>query len=250
MMDRRISSGRARVILDTVLRAGRVSVDELTHATGASPATVRRDLAALESRGLLQRSHGQAHSPSSFQDESMRQADEKRRIGLVAASLVQPGQVIAISAGTTSAQVARALPPHRQLTVVTNTLNVALELSRRPDLKVFVPGGFVSPGWFSLNGPNTIETLRSFLFDWVFLSAGGVDPRRGVTDPHGEEAALNRMLVRQARQVVIVADHTKLLATAPHVICSVEETQLIVTDAGAKPSSLRALRKLTRVRTA
>lgn len=156
--------------MQQLLRAGEISVASLAKRLRVSPATIRRHLSELEQRGLLHRSHGGAvpiqpllYAPfrhtSYFHEQERQKGVEKRRIGLVAAELVSDGEILAIGAGTTATQVARSAFPRKGLTVVTNAVNVAMELSHRDDLKVFVTGGFLSGDWFALVGPAAIHSV-------------------------------------------------------------------------------------------
>jgi len=247
-------SERTARILEEVLSRGRVPVAWLSDSLAASPATIRRDLVALERKGLLRRIHGAAvaaepvldksyHSDSQFQAQMQHMAEEKRRIGVVAAKLVEDGMVIAFGAGTTTTQVARALRPARDVTVVTNSIGISLELARRDDLRIFVSGGYLHGGWFSLTGTHAVEALRGFCIDLLFLSVAGIDARRGFTESHTEEAFINRILLKQARRKVVVADHTKMGLVAHHVLCPLEEIDLLITDRAASRSHLSQWKK-------
>src|SRR5216683_4805702 len=143
---------RFTAILTGLQQTGRVSVETLSEQLGVSVVTVRRDLDALDEKGLLRRTHGGAVSieplfyepfknDRSFQAQVERFAQEKRRIGRAAANLIERGETIALTPGTTTTEVIRGLPLNQEITVVTNTVNVAMELSKRKDLKIFVTGG-------------------------------------------------------------------------------------------------------------
>jgi DeoR family transcriptional regulator, aga operon transcriptional repressor len=229
-------------------------VEKLAAKLQTSAATIRRDLSELERRGLLKREHGSAvavepvvhdafRPDSSFQDQVRRMADEKRRIGAAAAKLIRAGQTVAFGAGTTTTHVARAMPPVQGVTAVTNTLNIALELSRRNEVKIFVTGGLLNGGWFSLTGPTALNSLREMYFDQVFFSVTGIHPERGLTDSHPEEAAVNRLFLKQARRKILVADHTKFSIVANNFLSPLEDIDLIITDTGASERMLAAYRK-------
>ena len=154
-------SNRTSFILRELRQAGNVSVEVLRDKLEVSLATIRRDLQELEDRGLLRRTHGGAISieplfyeafrhDRSFQDQVGSFAEEKRRIALAAAELITPGDTIALTAGTTTTEVVRSLHTLGGITVVTNTVNVAMELSNRKDVDVFVTGGHLRGDWFSL----------------------------------------------------------------------------------------------------
>nr|WP_262894909.1 hypothetical protein [Hymenobacter guriensis] len=169
---------------------------------------------------------------------------EKRRIGLTAAALIQPGETISLTAGTTTTQVTRSLRPGANVTVVTNTVNVAMELSQRDDVRVFVTGGFLTGGWFSLAGPATAQALSQFFVDKVFIGVNGIDAERGLTSLHPEEAAVIQVMVRQAKRRIVVADHTKLGVVTTSLICPTTEVHQLITDSGATEAQLAPFRQL------
>ncbi|HVX67756.1 MAG TPA: DeoR/GlpR family DNA-binding transcription regulator [Bryobacteraceae bacterium] len=243
---------RAKAILEELLRTGSVTVEGLTGRLGVSVATIRRDLTALEREGRLRRTHGGAISlgpllyepfrdDSTFQEQIERHADEKRRIGLAAAELVGDGETIGLTAGTTATQVARSIRS-RGITLVTNTVNVAMELTQRKDITVFVTGGVLHGGWFSLVGPAAMEAMGQIFLDRLFIGVNGIDAERGLTAAHADEAAINRVMVRQARQKIAVLDHSKLGVVATHRFAGIEELDLLITDTGAEEAALAPYR--------
>ncbi|MGD0226633.1 MAG: DeoR/GlpR family DNA-binding transcription regulator [Terriglobia bacterium] len=240
---------REQWILDHLLRVGSITVEQICNESGVSLATARRDLRNLEQQGRLRRNYGgavpiepllyeQFRHASSYKDQIEKHADEKRRIALAAARLISDGDTIVLTSGTTTNQVARSIPAGREVTVVTSTVNVAMELTNRPGVSVFVTGGFLHGEWFSLVGPAAIQTLSGIFPDKVFIGANGVHPDHGVTAYHPDEAALNKTMVRQSREKIIVADHSKLGIVATHLICPVEEISLIITDTEATPDAI------------
>src|SRR5580704_14856360 len=155
---------RHEYILQRLQETGSVAVDELCTTLGASIATIRRDLEDLETRSLLRRTRGGAvrigplfyepfRNDSSFQDKVSSFAEEKRRIALAAAKLVSTGQTIALTGGTTTTEVVRSLKGLSGISIITNTVNVAMELSNRKDIEVIVTGGHLRGTWFTLVGP-------------------------------------------------------------------------------------------------
>lgn len=242
---------RLERILHQLQETGSVSVDGLSEEFGVSVATVRRDLKKLEKGGMLHRTHGGAtmieplfyepfRSDSSFQEQVARYAQEKRRIGLAAAELVKEGDTIALTPGTTTLEVVRGIRHRRNITVITNTVNVAMELSKRNDLNVFVTGGYLRGEWFSLVGGSTIEALRRVFVDKVFIGANGIDAERGLTVFNAAEAEVNRVMIEQAREKIAVADHSKLGVVANFLLCRTEEVDLLITDSGASEQATAA----------
>lgn len=240
---------RASRILETLLRLGRVAVDDLAGDLGVSTATIRRDLADLERQGLLRRVHGGAvpvepmfYEPfrhlSSFQEQEQMSVVEKRRIGLAAAELVSDGDTLAIGAGTTTTQVARSIRHRRGITVLTNAINVAMELSNREALKVYVTGGYLSGDWFALVGPGAIQSAREMFVDKVFVGVDGIDAERGLTTNYPEQAAIHRAMMEQARTRVVVADHRKIGVTATSLIWPSADVDILITDKEAPDAVL------------
>lgn len=245
---------RANEILHLLLSRGKTSVEELAEVFDTSPASVRRDLAKLEERGLVHRTHGgamlagQTYEPfrfdASFQVREDRFAAEKGRIASAAAAMVGKGETIGITAGTTTTQVARALRLRSGLHIVTNAVNIALEMSTIDGLQTTLTGGCMRwPGAFSLVGPAALETLNLMLLDKLFLSVCGIDPEHGATTIQADEAALFRTMCRRARQVIVVADSSKLQMTSPAVICPVADIDVLVTDDGILDTAMSAFKK-------
>jgi DeoR family transcriptional regulator of aga operon len=219
-------------------------MEEIMARTGASQATIRRDLRALEATSFVRRDHGAvrlAESPSfepflddpGFREQVHHMACEKRRIGAAAAALIQEGETVAISPGTTTNQIARSLRGRKNLTVVTNAVHVAMELSRERDIRVHLAGGYLSGNWFALVGPQALEFAGTLFTDKFFLGANGVHAESGVTDQHTEEAAVNQALARQARQRILVVDHTKIGQVGRCLVCPIRDIGVIMTDTGA-----------------
>ena len=236
---------RAQLILQELLRAEKVSVAFLAKRLNVSAATIRRDLSELEQRGLLRRSHGGAatvqqflYEPfrhtSSYHEQEEQHAAEKRRIGLVAAQLVADGETLAIGAGTTATQVARSVCLHKGITVLTNAVNVAMELSNRDDLKVFVTGGQLSGDWFALVGPSAIQSTTEMFVDKAFIGVDGIHIDHGMTTNYPDQASIHRALMRQARQRIVVADRRKIGAVGTALIWPIENIDILITDKGVK----------------
>lgn len=235
---------RAQLILQQLLRAGTISVASLAKRFKVSPTTIRRDLSELEQRGLLRRSHGGAvpvspllYEPfrhvSYYHEQERQQAAEKRRIGLVAAELVNDGDILGIGAGTTATQVARSVCLHRGITVVTNAVNVAMELSHRDDLKVFVTGGFLSGDWFALVGPTAIQSANEMFVDKVFIGVDGIHVDQGLTTNYPDQATIHRAMMRQARRRIVVADRRKIGEVGTALIWPADDIDILITDRGA-----------------
>ncbi len=235
---------RLAAILTALQQSGSVSVDGLSKEFDVSVVTIRRDLDTLEGQGLLRRKHGGAVSMEplfyepfrndrSFQLQVERFADEKRRIGRAAAALINEGEIIALTPGTTTTEVIRGIPFNHKITVVTSTVNVAMELSKRKDLQVFVTGGHLRGEWFSLVGPTATQSLSNLVIHTLFIGADGIDTNCGVTCFSPDEAQLNSTLVKRAQRKIAVVDHSKFGVMAGWCICPTADLDMIITDTGA-----------------
>jgi len=238
---------RLGTILEELSTGGSVSVADLAERLGVSSATVRRDLELLEEQRLLTRTHGGAVAQMVSYElplryKSARRHEQKRRIGQEAAKRVHDGAVIGLTGGTTTTEVARAIVD-RQLTVVTNALNIASELAIRPNIKLVVTGGVARSESYELVGPLAEQTLEDLHLDVAFLGADGVAAVEGLTTYHEIEAHTDRALIERARQVVLVADASKLGRVAFARICPLSAVHELVTDGDADPDGLRSLRE-------
>jgi DeoR family transcriptional regulator, aga operon transcriptional repressor len=246
---------RFTTILTALQKSGRVSVDTLSELLSVSVVTIRRDLDELEQKGLLQRTHGGAVSidplfyepfrrDRSFIAQVERAADEKRRIGRAAAALITPGETIALTPGTTTTEVIRGLPMNYNITVVTNTVNVAMELSKRKDVYVFVTGGHLHGEWFSLVGSAALKSLENMLINTMFIGADGIDAGWGASCLNADEAELNSTMMKLARRRVAVVDSGKLGVVANWRICSANELNILITDTKATEGAIEPFQKL------
>ncbi len=245
---------RAKEILRILLGHGKTSVEELTELFATSPASVRRDLVRLEKQGLVHRTHGgamlagQIYEPfrfdASFHVREERFAREKRRIAVAAAQLVQDNETIGFTAGTTTTQVARGLRLRAGLHIITNAVNIGMELSSSNGLDTTLTGGCMRwPGAFSLIGPTAIESLNVVVMDRVFIGVCGIDAQHGATTIEADEAAVFRAMSRRAKQVVVVADSSKVGMISPAVICAVSDIDVLITDDGIAGTAVDAFRK-------
>ena len=248
------SQMRRGQILRELRRNGKLLVDDLAKQLRISPSTIRRDLAELENEGMLRRTHGGAvpieqflYEPfrhvSSFQEQEQQRAVEKRLIGLAAAELVADGETIAIGAGTTTTQVARNLRYRKGIMIVTNAVNIAMEFSHSKEVKVFLTGGFLSGDWFALVGPIAIAAVGEIFVDKAFIGVDGVHPAHGLTTNYPDQAAIHLAMLKQARQKIAVADHSKIGVIGTALICPPTGIDLLITDRKADEKKLAAFTK-------
>jgi DeoR family transcriptional regulator of aga operon len=248
-------SRRSEQIVKYLLRTGTATIEELLTVAGSSAPSIRRDLARLEARGLIRRTHGGAelvepllYEPfrydSSFLAREQRHAAEKRRIGVAAAELVKPGETVGLTAGTTTTHIGRSLRHRSKIQVVTNGINIGMELCNQPGIRTYLTGGMVPWAWsFSLTGSAALNFLDDVYMDIVFLSVTGLDSERGATTLEPDEALVYRKMLKQSRKTVVVADSSKLGAVSPAFICPAIEIHLLITDTGAEPEAIAAFER-------
>lgn len=240
---------RRERMLEELLRNGSATVGTLSGAFAVSEATIRRDLEALERDGLLRRTHGGAVPveagafESSVQERATLHIAEKRRIGAAAASLIEGGDTIAMTGGTTAMQVALSIRQQANLTVVTNAVNVVMELAKRPNITVVSTGGRLRPNTLELVGPLTEQTLQDIFVDKAFIGVNGLTVAEGLTTFDETEAVISRIMIRAARRVIVVADHSKLNHVAFARMGDIGQMHTLITDCAADPEILAELRR-------
>jgi DeoR family transcriptional regulator, aga operon transcriptional repressor len=244
---------REQWILEHLLQAGEMTTQALCAEFDISEATARRDLEDMEKRGRLRRTHGGAVSlepllyepfrhVSSFRDQIEKQVEEKRRIAQAAAELINDGDTIALTPGTTTTHITRLIGSGKSITVVTNTVNVAMELSNRPDITVFVTGGFLKASWFSLVGEEANNSMRRLFVDKAFIGANALHPEHGAMAYYPDEAAFNQIMIEHAKEKIAVVDSSKLGLVATHIFCPVTKIHKLITDTGASARTIEAFR--------
>jgi DeoR family transcriptional regulator, aga operon transcriptional repressor len=246
---------RSERIVKFLLRTGSATIEEILAVAGSSAPSIRRDLARLENRGLIRRTHGGAalvepllYEPfrydSSFLAREQRHAEEKRRIGLAAAELVKENETVGLTAGTTTTHVGRSLRHRDKIKVITNAINIAMELCNQPGIRTYMTGGVIPWAWsFSLTGNAALTFLNDVYMDKVFLSVTGIEAERGVTSLETDEALVYRKMVKQAKEVIVVADSSKLGKVGPAFICPLNEVHTLITNAGASNDILATLER-------
>jgi DeoR family transcriptional regulator of aga operon len=240
-------SARLSAILEQLADGGSVAVAQLADALHVSPATIRRDLAMLEDQRLLERMHGGAVGRAVAYElplryKSVRHGDEKRRIAEEAASRVTESMAVGLTGGTTATEVAKALADRRDLTIVTNALNIASELAIRPDVKLVVTGGVARSQSYELSGPIAETTLAGLNLDIAFVGVDGIEAKAGCTTYQEIEAHTNGVMIEQARLVVVVADGSKIGQAAFARMCPLSAVDELITD---QEADREAVRKLT-----
>src|ERR1700684_1804852 len=242
-------SARLNAILEQLATGNAVDVSGLAKELGASPATIRRDLATLERQRLLERTHGGAVAQAVSYElplryKGVRFAEEKRRIAAAAAGRVTEGMAVGLTGGTTATEVARALADRPRLTIVTNALNIASELGVRPNIKLIVTGGLARSQTYELSGPIAEASLAGLTLDVAFIGVDGVDAKAGCTTHEEVEAHTNQVMIRHAQRAVLVADSSKIGKVTFARICPARDIDELITDRAADPGAVGALREI------
>jgi DeoR/GlpR family transcriptional regulator of sugar metabolism len=242
---------RRRRVLDLVGQNGQATVADLAKLFSISAVTARGDLDALASMGTIVRSHGGAvRRLEAAQDYPLRtkealHRDEKCRIGRAAAELVRAGETIILDSGTTTVEIARHLKilKIQSVTVITNALNIASELTDTPGISLIMIGGLLRPVSCSFVGPQAESMMNELHADRLFLAVDGFDLQTGPSTPDVLEAQLNNMMMGSAREVTVVADFSKLGRRAISKIGPFERIHRLITDKRAPGEFTEALRQ-------
>ena len=227
---------RQQEILTRARAEGRVDVKDLAEALDVTPETVRRDLTALERRGLLRRMHGGAIPVErlgiepAVADREGRMAGQKERIAKAALDELPDGGAIILDAGTTTIRLAELLPTDRELTVVTHALPVAMLLATRPNITLHLLGGVVRGRTLAAVGTWAERAMADVYADVAFLGTNGITVERGLTTPDLAEAGVKRALVGGARRTVVLADHTKFGRTDFAQVAPLSQIDTVITD--------------------
>lgn len=245
-----LNEERRRVIIETLTRDGRVLVADLAKQFHTSQVTIRKDLEILHAHGQIHRTHGGAlpAREGMLEDPTLREKEklhrkEKLQIAAAAARMVKSGQVLILDSGTTTTAIARCLRDFQNLTIITNAVNIAVELSGS-DVDVILTGGSLRKNSFSLVGPIAEETLRRLNADVLFLGVDGFDVQFGLSTPNLLEAKVNRAMMEIAKRSVVVCDSSKFGQRSLSLIARASAVHGVITDRGIQKSDLKALKNI------
>lgn len=233
-----LSEPRRRRILEWIQEEGAARVRDLALAFQVSEATIRQDLERLEAEGQITREHGGAflnpvEAPAGemvlHHQENM---DKKAKIGALAASLVGNGETLILDAGTTTTEIATRLVSRKNLTVITNALNIAIILGAIPGFAVHMPGGQFKAPTLSLSGDKSVEYFRNIFAGKLFLATAGVSLETGLTYPSFADLQLKEAMIKAASHVYLVADSSKINKSSFTRLGSIEVVHTFITDDG------------------
>lgn len=237
-------------ILDLLKSKDYLQVSEITSKLGVSSATVRRHLRKLEQQNLVRRTHGGVMRIQPAQPElpiNLRtavNANEKEAIGRTAAALVEPGDTVFIGSGSTALCVAYNLIGRKDLTVITNSLPILNALAQDENIDLVCPGGLLRHSESSFIGYLTESALQILRPKKVIIGIRAVSITDGLTNDHLPEISTDRIIIKSAPEVILIADHTKFGKIATTVVAPVTSVNKIVTDSGTSIEIISELEKL------
>jgi len=243
-------SRRAK-ILEELETKGQVTVIELSKMFKISEVTIRNDLTHLEKQNMLIRARGGAIKMKyyrmgidpSFSDKQKEFLKEKQRIAKVALKFIEDGDTIVLDSGTTTTEIAKNLEQFKNLTIITNALNIAIILSEYEGFNIFMPGGILRKKSLSLVGVLADENFAKFYCDNLFLGVDGFDTTHGLSTPNSEEAHLNQIMINVAKKVIVVTDSRKFLRRRFAFIGPINNVNVVITDSGISKEDKDRLEK-------
>ncbi len=243
-------SRRAKILEELEFK-GQVLVRELSKMFKISEVTIRNDLIQLEKQNMLIRARGGAIKikyqmmgvDSSFSDKQKEFQKEKQLITKEAIKLIEDGDTIVLDSGTTTTEIAKNLEGLKNLTIITNALNIAIILSEYEDFNIFMPGGYLRKKSLSLVGVLADENFGKFYCDKLFLGADGFDTTHGLSTPNSEEAHLNQIMTKIAKKVIVVTDSRKFERRRFAYIGPISDIDVVITDSGIKEEDKTRLEK-------
>lgn len=226
---------RQEKIAEILKSKSSIKVNELSDAFNVSESTIRRDLQYMEEMGLLTRTHGGAVSVKktnfepTFKEKKDEKQDEKSIIGSIAASMIEDGDTIILDSGTTTFEIARHLTA-KNITVITNSIDIASELSTKDDINLIVAGGSFRLTTRAIVGHITESIFNNFRVDKAFIGANGISVEEGITTPNFTEAQTKKAMMNVANKVIVVADSSKFNQVSFSVICPIRAVTAIITS--------------------
>lgn len=245
---------RHRKIIDIVMDKGEIEINEICGLFNVSEMTARRDLNELDRQGLLRRVHGGAvtnlgrsYEPP-FSTRSVKNYNAKVAIGKTAADMIYDGDSIALDVGTTTLQIVKGLKGKRNLTIVTSCLQIANSivntLALEVDARLIITGGIVRPRELSMIGNYAQSVYDDLHVDKAFIGIGGISLQDGLTEYNLEDTLIKRVMLKNAREKIVVADHEKFGVTTFATVGMISDINKIITDEHAPEEMIQEIRKL------
>lgn len=240
---------RQEKIMTTLEQDGSVKVNELSEHFNVSEATIRRDLQEMENKKLLVRTHGGAvkfditNFEPTFSDKKNKKNVEKIAIGKLAASMIKDGDTIILDSGTTTLEIAKHIT-NENLTVITNSIDIAAELINKNKIELFIPGGVIRASTRAMVGQLSEAAYKNFKVDKAFIGANGIAIKEGITTPNFVEAQTKKAMINAANKIIVVSDNSKFDNVCLSVICPIEEITAIITNGDLPEKVVNDYKKL------
>lgn len=242
---------RREYILNLVNRTGSIKAYDIAKTLDVSEITIRRDLIKLSKKGLLRRTYGGAMKNFSvghemkFDIQKDKFITEKRKIALAALDMIEENDVVLIEAGTTGYQIAMNLSGKLNLTIVTNSCDIALMASKiNPDFKIILCGGVLNTDTHALIGPIADWTFKNIFVDKAFIGISGLDVEKGITAADHIEAQTKKNIINCTKQVIALADHSKIGHISMNFIAPIETIDVFITDGETDNKVIEKLKSL------
>jgi len=240
---------RKSMIVDHINENVKATVAELSEMFGVSSATIRNDLRDLEEARLIKRTHGGAISNKSANfelnsyEKAVERVEHKRAIARAALEYVSEGDTIALDTGTTTYELAKLLTKYKNITVVTNDLQIAFYLEQNSQAQIIMAGGRIRRNFHCTTGDRAIDTIADLNVDKIFLAANGISVKKGVTTPNLDMAEVKKTMIRMADKIILLTDSTKLDRSAFVKFADFDDVNVLITDDEADPDYLEEFRK-------
>lgn len=224
-----------------------VKIADLCKRLDVTRETIRKDLYEMEERGLIKKVHGgailnKASFETKYANRKSTNNEEKQSIAKNAAEFVSDGDTIYIDYGTTALYFTRELMNKKDLTIITNSLPIASELTEYTEFEVVVIGGVIRKNENSLFGPIAYRSIENLFVDIGFFGIGGIDSKAGYTNFHMGESEVSRLMVKHSQKRVMMADYTKFNTVALNKVASFEDIHVLITDEKADQETLQAIK--------
>ena len=240
-------------IVEIIDRQGKIVVPELCEIFGVSASTIRNDLRELENEKLIRRTHGGAISQSKVGREPLptsketKMVSQKEQIAGAANELVEDGDVIAVSSGTTIFSFIKTLQNKKDLTVIVNNVQMAVWLEENTDFMVVILGGILRRKYHYVVSPVKSELLELLNIDKAFLSCNGVQAGSGITTPDIDTAMNYRRLAQSSQKVYVLSDSSKIGTVTFAKILELEDVTAVITDAGIEKTDRETIESAVEV---
>ncbi len=245
-----IKEERLNRILEFIDKHQYASISSLMNLIGASKSTIRRDLIQLNEEGKICFVRGGAASlnknivpESPYYEKESSNIDEKQRIGRSAASLIRPGETIYIASGTTTRNIFPNIMDVKNLNVITNDIQIANDMALNENVDVFITGGWLRKGYYSLRGFQAEECVHDMKIGTAFLGCDAIDAFSGCYIANADEVGLLRQVIKSSHRVVLMADHSKFYSSAFLQFCDFSQIDIMITDSVLSDAVLALLRK-------